>query len=174
MSKITQEEKLKIVLRYFNTHISIKDIAMELNVSKTIISGWIRLFEKQGPSAFVRTYTTHTLQFKMDVLRYMNETGISSVDAAAMFNISSSGLVRTWQSKWKQGGMNALQPMKKGRIAMKEKPEKMLSNQKMLPEDSVEALKAKIHRLEMENAYLKKLKTLVQSQEKLRTKIKRK
>ena len=43
-----------------------------------------------------------------------------------------------------------------------------------LAEGSVEALEARIKQLEMENAYLKKLNTLVQMQEKLPIKSKRK
>ena len=41
-------------------------------------------------------------------------------------------------------------------------------------EGSVEALEARIKQLEMENAYLKKLNALVQMQEKLQPKSKRK
>ncbi len=41
-------------------------------------------------------------------------------------------------------------------------------------EGSVEALEARIRQLEMENAYLKKLNALVQIQEKLQPKSKRK
>ncbi len=49
------------------------------------------------------------------------------------------------------------------------------TNKSSVPvEDQVEALQAKIKRLEMENAYLKKLNTFVQMQEKLQTKSKHK
>ena len=51
---------------------------------------------------------------------------------------------------------------------------KKVKPQKSIPaEDSIEALQAKVRHLEMENAYLKKLKALVQTQEKLQTKSKR-
>jgi hypothetical protein len=36
----------------------------------------------------------------MDVLNYMNETGTSSIDTAAIFNISSPGMIRNWRTKW--------------------------------------------------------------------------
>ena len=57
---------------------------------------------------------------------------------------------------------------------MKKEDEEIESQKSISAEGSVEALQAKIERLEMENAYLKKLNALVQMQEKLQTKSKRK
>jgi transposase-like protein len=102
----------------------------------------------------------------------MNETGTSSIDTAAIFNISSPGMIRNWRSAFETGGIVALQPKKKGRPSMKKETK---LNQKQRPaEGSVEALRAENERLRMENAYLKKLNALVQEQEKLQTRSKRK
>lgn len=64
--------------------------------------------------------------------------------------------------------IDALNPKKKGRPSMKEekKPRPV--------EGSVDAPQAEVERLRMENAYLIKLNTLVQSKEKSRSKTKRK
>ena len=51
---------------------------------------------------------------------------------------------------------------------------KKISKKTAPVEGSVEALQAKIERLEMENVYLKKLNALVQMQEKFQAKSKRK
>jgi hypothetical protein len=66
-------------------------------------------------------------------------------------------------------GLDALISKKKGRPSMK----KGINPSKQV-EGSVEALEERIKQLEMENAYLKKLNTLVQMQEKLQIKSKRK
>lgn len=174
MAKFTAEERIQIVLRYVYGSESIKAIAQEAKVSLNIVSGWIRLYEQQGIEAFQKKYTSYSLQFKMDVLNYMNETGTSSYDAAAIFNISSPRLIRNWRSKFEQGGIGALEKKKKGRPPMKKKVKKIDSKKSIPAEGSVEALQEKIARLEMENAYLKKLNALVQMQEKLQTKSKRK
>jgi transposase-like protein len=109
----------------------------------------------------------------MDVLKYMNEMGTSSVETAAIFNLSSSGMVRKWRLQFEEGGFDALESKNKGRPSMNKNKKKELK--KTTPvEGTVEALQAKIERLEMENAYLKKLNALVQMQEKLQTKSKRK
>ena len=105
----------------------------------------------------------------MGVLQFMNETGASSYDAAAFFKISSPALVRTWRINFKAGGFDALIPKKKGQSSMKKGKKKA-----QLVEGSVDALEARIKQLEMENAYLKKLNTLVQMQEELLLKSKRK
>lgn len=172
MAKFTAEERIQIVLRYVHGIESIKAIAQEAKVSLSIVSGWIRLYEQQGIEAFQKKYTSYSLQFKMDVLNYMNETGTSSYDASAIFNISSPRLIRNWRSKLEQDGIGALEQKKKGRPPVKKKTKKIDSKKSPL-EGSVEALQEKISRLEMENAYLKKLNALVQMQEKLQTKSKR-
>jgi transposase len=54
----------------------------------------------------------------------MNETGMSTVDAAANFNISSSRLIRKWRNQFETGGFYALQSKKKGRPSMNKKRRK--------------------------------------------------
>lgn len=174
MAKFTSEEKVRSVLRYKHGHESIREIAKDIVVHHSVFSDWIRLFEHQGESAFIKSYTSYSSQFKMDVLKYMNEMGTSSVETAAVFNLSSSGMIRNWQKQFEQGGIDALEPKKKGRPSMKKETKKTVSNKPTPAEGTVEALQAKIKHLEMENAYLKKLNALVQMQEKLQTKSKRK
>ena len=169
MAKFKAEEKLQIALRYLNDPVSYRDLQKEYRISRAIILGWVKLYECHGSEAFFKPYTSYSQAFKLDVLNYMSETGASSYEAAAIFNISSPGLVRGWRDLFEKGGMDALQPKKKGRPSMKKETKKPAP-----AEGTVEALQAKIERLEMENAYLKKLNALVQMQEKLQTKSKRK
>ncbi len=65
-------------------------------------------------------------------------------------------------------GLDGLKMKKKGRSSMEK------DNRKKQVEGSVEALKEEVEHLRMENAYLKKLNTLVQNKEKSPNKIKRK
>ena len=178
MAKLNAKQRIQTVIRYLNGIESMQDIAESVGVTRMILSGWIRLYEAQGPEGFLQSYTNYSAAFKMEVLTYMNETGASSIDAAAIFNISSPGMVRDWKKKFEVGGYDALVPKKKGRLSMKKetkkskKPATPTSTEKSV--DSVKTLEARIKQLEMENAYLKKLNALVQSQEKLQPKSKRK
>ncbi|MEI4768479.1 IS3 family transposase [Psychrobacillus sp. FJAT-51614] len=171
MSKFTAEERIKIVLRFLNGHESISQIAQEVQVNKSIVSGWIRLYEQQGIEAFLKNYTSYSLQFKMDVLNYMNETGTSSYDAAAIFNISSPGMIRNWRNKFERGGINALEQKKKGRPTMKKEKEPN-TKAKSPVEESMEALRAENERLRMENAYPKKVECFSSRTGKITNKIK--
>jgi len=173
MAKFTTEEKIQIVSRYIKGNESIKKLAKEVGVSTPILSGWIRLYEQSGVEAFNKSYTSYSVEFKLNVLKYMKETGTSSYDVAAIFGISSPGMVRTWKKIFDTGGIDALQPKKKGRLSMK-KESNLSKNQQPPVEGSMEALQAENERLRMENAYLKKLNALVQEKEKLQTKSRRK
>ena len=44
----------------------------------------------------------------MDVLNYMNETGASSIEAAAIFNTSSPGMIRRWRRTFEIVGVDGL------------------------------------------------------------------
>lgn len=169
MSKYTVEDKLKAVERYLTGNESYKTIEESIGAAKSLVITWVKLFEAQGAEGFQKRYTSYSSQFKLDVLNFMNETGASFRDTASTFNISAPSTIYQWDQLLKTKGLDALEPKKKGRPSLKKK-----TNKPTPAEGSVEALQAKIERLEMENAYLKKLNTLVQMQEKLQTKSKRK
>ena len=175
MAKLNAEQRINAIKRYLHGNESIENIARSIGISSSILSGWIRLYESHGQEAFFKSYTNYPAEFKMDVLTYMNETGASSFDAAAIFNISSPGMIRNWRITFEKGGFDALISKKKGWPSMKKETNKSAKPSKTAKGDSsVEALEARIRQLEMENAYLKKLNALVQMQEKLQPKSKRK
>jgi transposase len=173
MSKYTVETKLNAVKRYLNGSESYKVIAESIGSTRSQVITWVKLFEAQGVNGLIKDYTAYSTQFKLDVLNYMKETGASLRETASTFNITSPSTVYKWEQLLKTQGVDALVPKKKGRPPLKKEPNKKQSKDVVPSEDSVEVLQAKIKRLEMENAYLKKLNTLVQMQEKLQTKSKR-
>jgi transposase len=174
MSKYTVEVKLQAVERYLTGNEGYKSIADSIGATKSQVINWVKLFEAQGENGFKKDYTSYSSEFKLNVLNFMIETGASLRETASTFNITSPSTVYKWEQLLKSKGLDALEPKKKGRPSMK-KEEKKVESQKLIPaEGSVDALQAKIERLEMENAYLKKLNALVLEQEKLQTKSKRK
>jgi transposase len=174
MAKFTAEEKIQSVLRYEHGKESIREIAEDIGVHNSVFSSWVRLYEHQGESAFIKSYTSYSAHYKMDVLKYMNEMGTSYRETAAIFNLSSPEMIRKWQLRFEQGGIDALESKKKGRPSMKKETKKPETKKQTPAEETVETLQAKVEHLEMEISYLKKLNALVQMQEKLRTKSKRK
>jgi len=158
------DEKLKAILRYQNGTEGIKSVAKSLGINHEVLRMWVRQYEYHGVKAFEKSYTAYSLSFKLDVLNYMNEHGTSPNEAAVIFNISSHGIIRKWRNQFNEDGKDALNSKKKGRLLMTDKKENNTKKQEPA-EGSVEALKAEIERLRMENAYLKKLNALVQNKE---------
>jgi len=134
---------------------------------------WVQHYHYHGAEAFMKSYAGYSVQFKLDVLNYMNEQGTSIRETAAHFNIPSHSLIIQWKKQVELQGIDALKPKKKGRPSMPKKNHGSMNNQ-VPAEGSLEALKAENERLRMENAYLKKLNALVQSKEKSPSKTKSK
>jgi transposase len=169
MTKFSGDVKLAAVQRYLEGVESYSSIAASIGTSAYMVRNWVLQYEHQGEEAFVKSYTSYSVQFKLDVLNYMNTYGTSPNETAAIFRITSPGLIRKWRMQFQSQGIDALISKKKGRPAMKK------GHKKGTPvEGSVEALQEELERLRMENAYLKKLNALVQSKEKLQSKTKRK
>ena len=94
---------------------------------------------------------------------WVNE--LSFVQAATHFNIRSPGVIPTWERCYHSGGLDALTPRQRGRP--KKMPEVPPPKPQAPADDDTrtrEELLAEVNYLRMENAYLKKLKALVQQQ----------
>lgn len=169
MAKYSLETKLEAVRTYLEGTESFKIVAEKHRVDVSLLKQWVANFREHGVKAFQKAYTNYSVEFKMDVLNYIEETGASIREVSSKFNIPSHTTVRKWKDAWDQHGIDALQPKKKERPAMKKKV-----NKNQPAEGSEEALRAEIEQLRMENAYLKKLQALIQEKEKLQTKTKRK
>ena len=94
MAKVSVEQRIQAVQRYLNGDESMSEIAKDIGVTDRVVSDWIRRYQKNGVEAFLKSYTKYSADYKMNVLNYMNETGTSSIDTAALFNISSPGMIR--------------------------------------------------------------------------------
>ncbi|MED3562816.1 IS3 family transposase [Bacillus xiapuensis] len=166
MVKLSSEEKIQAVRQYLNGNEGGKTIANSIGVHPSILHQWIKQYEIVGEDAFKKRYTSYPVQFKLDVLNYMNEQGTSIRETAALFNIPSYETVRKWKVAYETEGMDALESKKKGRTSMKKDQQKQ--TKKVAPaEGSIEALQAEIERLRMENAYFKKVECLSSKQGKI-------
>ncbi|SDB59349.1 helix-turn-helix domain-containing protein, partial [Lysinibacillus fusiformis] len=89
MTKVSVEQRIQAVQRYLNGNETLIEIANDIGVTAQIVSEWVRRYQKNGVETFLKSYTNYSADYKMNVLNYMNETGTSSRDTAALFNISS-------------------------------------------------------------------------------------
>ena len=160
MAKFTVETKIRAAQEYLAGKDSQKEIARCYGVHHKVLQQWIKLYRHHGEDGLRKRYTNYTLEFKMDVLTFMNDTGASPLEVAAVFNIPAGSTVLKWKKAVDQSGMDALIPKKKGRLSMKDKSKKPVP-----PKLPNESLQEEVERLRMENAYLKKLNALVKEKE---------
>ncbi|HDR4905863.1 TPA: IS3 family transposase [Bacillus cereus] len=166
MTKFNSEQKINAVIRYQNGNESIWDIAKSFGANYEVVRMWVKQFESHGIHAFKKGYTSYSMEYKLDVLNYMNENGTSPNETAVIFNISSPALIRKWRTQLRTKGIDALASKKKGRLSMTKKNPKSIQNQTPA-EGSVEELQAELERLRMENAYFKKVECLSSKQRKI-------
>ncbi|MGN4898663.1 IS3 family transposase [Bacillus cereus group sp. MYBK14-3] len=165
MTKFTADEKIQIVLRYLKGNESYREIGRAIGISNTIILNWVNQYKQNGVEAFLKRCTNYTQQFKLDVLNFMIENGMSLFETAAIFNIPAPSTISVWKKQLETQGIDALQSKKKGRPSMKKDSNKQLKQ--ALADGSVEALEARIKQLEMENEYFKKVECLSSKQGKI-------
>jgi transposase len=119
MAKFTADEKIQIVLRYLNGNESYREMGRSLGISDTIILNWVNQYKQNGLEAFLKRCTNYTQQFKLDILNFMIENGMSLFETAAIFNIPAPSTISVWKKQLETQGIDALQSKKKGRPSMK-------------------------------------------------------
>ncbi|WP_426354723.1 helix-turn-helix domain-containing protein [Exiguobacterium sp. R-39] len=168
MVKYTKAFKIQVAERYLTGRDGYQGVAKEFGIARQLIRDWSRLYESWGETIFDPSYTTHSPTFKLEVLNDMATNGLSRIEAAIKYRISSPGMISNWRSTYEREGVEGLVARPKRRAPMarrKKNPEEMTK---------VEKLKERIEYLEMENAALKKLRALVQEENARRTGSRRK
>ena len=158
MKKFSNEEKLTAVKRYLSNEGSFKRIGDSMGADEGDLRSWVQRFQYHGEKAFENYYARYSVKDKLDVLNYMKEQGTSIRETAAVFNIKSTRTLKVWQTLYENGGIDALKPKEKGRPSMTKRKTKKRNS----ANESIGALQAELEYLRAENAYLKKLKSLVQ------------
>ena len=164
MTKYSTDFKIKSVQKYFDGNISIGSLAKELKLpNTTILKRWIDTARQQGLEALAikRYKSEYSLDFKTKVVEYYQTHNLGVGKVADVFNISASQ-VYNWDRAFKNGGLAALAPGKKGRPSSmkKQKPIQhpvLPLSEKQAYEEKIMQLKARLYQVEMERDLLKKL-----------------
>jgi transposase len=163
MSKYSSEFKLKIVQHYLEGKVGYKALGHIHGVYYRHIANWVRLYQQHGSEGLAKRHTNYSVEFKLNVLKKHFENSWSNQETSAYFNIPSPSLIGVWLRLYNQGGETTLEPKPKGR-----RPVKRTANdiqtilKKPINELSHEELLQRVHYVEVENAYLKKLEALAQ------------
>lgn len=174
MTKYDEQFKLSVVQEYLDGAKGFKSLGIKHGLPPTMVRRWVQWFQAHGMDGLRKKFTSYSGEFKLSVLKQIWENGLSYGQVATLYNIRNPGILSTWERAYRTGGIEALEPRPKG------KPNKMATPaaQPEVPEEddkrSREELLAELNHLRMENAYLKKLRALVQAKQKSTPPTKRK
>jgi transposase len=159
MAKYSDEFKIKLVTEYLNGNLGYTRLARKYNLpSETPLKNWVRAYKTQGIEGLKRRTRkeAYTVQFKLDTIQFMLNTGASYQETADQFKLNNPSLINRWMKAFNKQGVEGLKPKPKGRPSMSKKPSKKKNEEKKLTRE--EELERENELLRLENAYLKKLK----------------
>jgi transposase len=162
MAKHSLETKMKAVNDVLEVGMSAQAVAKTLNTAKVVVQGWVARYEEFGIEGLLKKSGTYSGDFKVSVVKYIHENGVSLFSAAAHFGIPSHTTVMKWERIYWEEGPQALYSDNRGRSKVTKDKIKKPKMNKQAEEDLI----AEVQRLRMENEYLKKLNALVQAREK--------
>lgn len=160
MAKYSKALKVQIAQRYLMGRDGFKVLSQDFGISYEQVRTWSHLYERWGAEIFGPSYTVYSPAFKLKVLNDIATNGLSRLDAALKYRISSPGMISNWRSAYERKGVEGLVARAKGRAPMAKRKKK---NPDEMTE--VEKLKERVEYLEMENAALKKLKAFFQEED---------
>lgn len=163
--KYSLETRLAVVNHYLAGHDGTHRTAERFGVEETSVRRWVRAWQLHGIDGITWKNDRHSPEFRLVVVQRALSEELSMREAAARFNISNESVVRHWVKVYKDTGEEGLMNIKPGRSKNMTKPQKTppitdAELEKLSPEE----LRAELRYLRAENAYLKKLKALVQSE----------
>ena len=125
---------------------------------------WINQYKQFGEASLRHQITKqhYPLNFKLDVLRFKQDTGASYKETANLFNIKEPSIIANWKRNYLTEGAKGLN-IPQGRPPKMPKYSKNVkdSNKKSTPKtNELNLLKQENEYLRLELAYLKKLRAL--------------
>ena len=160
MTKYSDEFRVAAIRKILDGN-SINGVAKELFIPSPLLRRWINHYYEGGTEQLFHKNRKYSPEFKKDVVEYKWEHELSLMQTIALFKIPDMSIVLCWEKKYLEEGFSGLLPKKKGR------PSKMPKKSEIKPRNLTreQELEAEIAQLKMENAYLKKLKALVQERQ---------
>lgn len=165
MSKYDKQFKQSVVDSYLRgADGGYEAVAQLFGIDHSMVRRWVKFFQAHGAGGLDKKFSHYSALFKLSVLQHYWSQSHSIQATAAVFNVRNPAILAEWERRYHLGGIDALHPRPRGR------PKKMATppdpKPPAPPDDGSrtrEELLAELNYLRMENAYLKKLKALVQA-----------
>ena len=166
MSKYTKQFKLTVVEHYLTGTAGLKLVAKSYDLAHSVVARWVAMYRLRGADGLDKKFSHYTAQFKLSVLQHMWKHQLSYTQTELLFDIRGPGCLAIWERRYHSGGIDALIPRNcaPAKNMTTNKTAKPPAPMKEEGKQTHEDLLAEVNYLRMENAYLKKLRALVQQQ----------
>lgn len=167
MTKYDEQFKLSVVQSYEQGTDGLISVAHRYGLDHAMVRRWVQAYQHHGLEGLRKKFSHYDAEFKLSILRRMQQESLSATQAIALFNIrGGAGVITDWQRRYHEQGLAGLQPKPRGRPKKMPVPESSKPINP-LPDDarSREDLVKEVQYLRAEVAYLKKLRALLQAKE---------
>ena len=101
-AKVSKEEKVKAVEKFFTGDYSMRMLAAEYNVHHSSIEKWVGLYKTFGPDGFEtgRINRVYPEELKIEAVTVYLTSGRSLLDVCKQYGIRSISLLQIWIKKY--------------------------------------------------------------------------
>lgn len=166
MTKYSEDFKIKLVTEYIQGNFGYSLLAKKYNMpSQTPLQDWVRAYKSQGFEGLKqrKRKEAYSVQFKLDTVQFMLETGASYQETADQFKLNNPSLIHRWLKIFNEQGIEGLKPKSKGRPSVSKKTNKSKKKEETILTREKE-LERENELLRLEVAYLKKLRAFRENQ----------
>lgn len=132
-------------------------VSLKYNLCKSMVRRWVSFYRAHGAKGLKPIQNRYSSKNKVKVIKKMKENSLSFQETCVLFKIPSSETLVKWVKIYEEKGPEGLAVENRGRTkSMPRKPKKPMTREEQLLDELAD--------LKAENAYLKKLHALVQSE----------
>jgi transposase len=151
--------RLSVVREVIKGKHSPGSISQEKGIHESMVERWVSFYKMYGVDGIKPIRNNYSTDFRLKVIGIMKAESLSLNQTCLRYKIPSVSTLRNWLMIYDALGAQGLSKITKGKpTIMPRKPKKPLTREEQLLEELAD--------LRAENAYLKKLHALIQSEEK--------
>lgn len=155
--------KLQVVHQIIKGKESVASLSIKFSIADSLIKRWVQFYRIHGIDGLLPSKRHYSPEFKLEVIHALKTNFLSLKEASRQFRIPSDSTLKKWLILYDSLGAEALRVERRGggrpkarNPAMPRKPKRPLTREEQLLEELAD--------LRAENAYLKKLHALIQSE----------
>jgi transposase len=167
MAKYDEGFKRAVVQEYLSGSKGFRMLASQYGVDGATIRRWVEGYRQHGEAGIRRKYSRYDARFKLSVLQRMWREELTYRQVIALFDLrGGTAVVASWERRYHEGGLDALEPQPRGRpkkMTRPKSPESVPARPTAMR--TLEELRKENECLRAEVAYLKKLDALVRAKQ---------